>query len=104
LQNKHTSCLHDTTKLSVCGSRKFQVDTLGDHLCTCTVHSGVKKVHDWVVDQLTDFFRSTHKVKIQQVVIKWGQDCGDIELVGYLTNATGPVPLVLDLRVVHDRV
>ena len=27
-------------------------------------------------------------------------DCFDIELVGYLENAAGPVPLVLDLRVV----
>ena len=33
-----------------------------------------------------------------------GQHCGDIELVGFLTNAAGPVPLVLDLRVAHDRV
>ncbi len=96
--------MYDTTKLTVCGCRKFQVDEMGDHLCTCTAHSGDKKVHDWVVDQLTDFFRSTHKVKTQQVVIKWGQNCGDIELVGYLTNATGPVSLVLDLRVVTDRV
>jgi hypothetical protein len=34
----------------------------------------------------------------------WGQHCGDIELVGYLPNAAGPVPLVLDLRITHDRV
>ncbi len=54
--------------LAVCGCRKFQVDTLGDHLCTCTPHSGVKKSHDWVVDQLADLFRTTHKVKTQQVV------------------------------------
>ncbi len=33
-----------------------------------------------------------------------GQHCGDIELVEYLENAAGPVPLVLDLRVGHDRV
>ncbi len=47
--------------LVVCGCRKFQVDALGDHLCTCTTHSGVKKAHDWVVDQLADLFRTTHK-------------------------------------------
>ena len=29
---------------------------------------------------------------------------GDIELGGYLANAAGPVPLVLDLRIAHDRV
>ena len=31
------------------------------------------------------------------------QRCGDIELAGYLANAAGPVPLVLDLRIAHDR-
>ena len=72
-------------------------------MCTCTVHSGVKKAHDWAVDQLTDLFRTTHRVKTQQVVKRQGQYCGDIELVGYLVNDTGPVPLVLDLRLAHDR-
>ncbi len=33
-----------------------------------------------------------------------GQHCGDIELVGYLANESVPVPLVLDLRITHDRV
>ncbi len=33
-----------------------------------------------------------------------GQHYGDIELSGYLANAAGPVPLVLDLRIAHDRV
>jgi len=37
-------------------ARHSRVSPLGDHLCTCTVHSGVKKVHDWVVDQLADIF------------------------------------------------
>ncbi len=32
-----------------------------------------------------------------------GQTCGDTELAGYLANATGLVPLVLDLRIAHDR-
>ena len=32
-----------------------------------------------------------------------GQHCGDIELAGYLANETGPVSLVLDLRITHDR-
>ncbi len=47
---------------------QFQVDALGDHLCTCTTHSGGKKAHDWAVDQLPDLFRTTHKVKTHQVV------------------------------------
>ena len=76
---------------------------MGDHLCTCTAHSGAKKAHDWAVDQLADLFRTTHRVKTQQVVKSRGQHCGDIELAGYLANAAGPVPLVLDLRIAHDR-
>jgi hypothetical protein len=32
-----------------------------------------------------------------------GQHCGDIELAGYLANAAGLVPLVLDIRLAHDR-
>jgi hypothetical protein len=47
-----------------CGCRKFQLDTLGDHLCTCTPHSGAKKAHDWAVDQFADLFRTTHKVNL----------------------------------------
>jgi len=89
--------------VAACGCRKFQIDDLGDHLCTCTTHSGDKKAHDSVVDQLADLFRTTHKVKTQQVVRIRGHHCGDIELTGYLANAVGPVPLVLDLRITHER-
>jgi hypothetical protein len=89
--------------LAVCGCRKFKIDALGDHLCTCTAHSGAKKAHDWAVGQLADLFRTTHTSKTQQVVRSRGQHCGDVELVGYLANAAGPVPLVLDLRITHDR-
>ena len=32
-----------------------------------------------------------------------GQRCGYIELAAYLANEAGPVPLVLDLRIVHER-
>jgi hypothetical protein len=89
--------------LSACGCKNFQRDALGDHLCTCTAHSGAKKAHDWAVDQIADLFRTTHKVKTQQVARSRGQHCGDIELAGYLANAVGPVPLVLDLRIAHER-
>jgi len=37
------------------------------------------------------------------VVRSRGQHCGDVEQVGYLANAAGPVPLVLDLHIAHDR-
>ncbi len=41
--------------LSASGCRKFQLDSLGDHLNICT-HSEVEKAHDWVVDQMSDLF------------------------------------------------
>ena len=89
--------------LAACGCRKFQIDPLGDHISTCNSHSGAKKAHDWAVDQVADLFRTTHKVKTQQVVRSRGQHVGDIELTGYLANQAGPVPLVLDLRLAHER-
>ncbi len=42
-------------------------------------------------------------MKTQQVARSRGQRCGDIELAAYLANAAGPVPLVLDLLIAHDR-
>ena len=70
--------------LSACGCKKFTLDALGDQVRTCTAHSGAKKAHDWEVDQIADLFRTTHKVKTQQVARSRGQRCGDIELAGYL--------------------
>ncbi len=89
--------------LTACGYRKFQLDAMGDHLCTCTAHSGAKKTHDWVVEQLADLFRTTHHTKTQHVTKSRGRHCGDVQLAAYLANAAGPVPLVLDLRIAHDR-
>ena len=82
---------------------KINQPNLDDHVSTCTTHSGVKKDHDWEVDQLPDLFHTTHEVKTQQVSRRRGQRFGVIELSGYLVNAAGPVPLVLDLRITHDR-
>jgi hypothetical protein len=89
--------------VTACGSRKFQLDAMGDHLCTCTTHSGAKKTHDWVVEHLTGLFHTTHHTKTQHVTKSRGRHCGDIQLSAYLANTTGPVPLVLDLRITHDR-
>ena len=72
--------------LTTCGWSKFQLDPLGDHLNTCTVHSGAKKTHDWMVDQIADLFRTTHKVKTQQVIKSRGQHCGDIDLTATRTT------------------
>ena len=85
--------------LWACGCRKFTCDVCG----TCTAHSGAKKAPNWVVEQLADLFRTTHRVKTWQVDKRRGQRCGDIELAAYLSNAAGPVPLVLDLRIAHER-
>jgi hypothetical protein len=55
--------------------RKFQIDMLGDHLCTCTTHSGTKKTHDWSVNQFPDLWLTTHKVKTHQVL---GSEVSDV--------------------------
>ena len=81
---------------STCGCKEFQLDALGDHMSTCTIHPGVKKTHDWAVDQLAVLFRTTHKVKTQQVSDSRGQRRGDIERAD-----AGPVSLVLDLCITH---
>jgi hypothetical protein len=93
LSNRHMMGVYfmGEKPLTGCGCKKFQLDTLGDHLCTCTSHSGAKKAHDWTVDQLVDLFLTTHKVKTQVVVKNRGQYSGEIELVAYLANTTDPV-------------
>ena len=84
--------------------QEISIDSLGDHISTCNSHSGAKKAHDWAVDQVADLFRTTHRTKTQQVIRSRGQHCGDVELAGYLANEAGPVPLVLDLRITHERI
>jgi hypothetical protein len=69
---------------------EIQIDALGDHLCTCITHSGAKKAHDWVVDQLADLFHTTHTVKTQNVTKNRGRHCGNVELTSYLANAQDP--------------
>jgi len=79
--------------LSVCGCQNLSLDALGVHVTswvlTCTVHSGAKKDHDWTVDQLAELFRTTHRVKTQQVARIRGRWCGDIKLAVYLANSGG---------------
>jgi hypothetical protein len=77
-------------------SRKFQIDVLGDRLCTVAPLIRVES-HDWVVDQLVDIFHTTHKVKTVQVVKSRGRYRGDIEVTVYLPNTVVQVSLVLDL-------
>ncbi len=42
-------------------------------------------------------------MKTRQVVERRGQTCGDIELTTYPPDTVDPFPLVLDLRITHDR-
>jgi hypothetical protein len=65
--------------------------------------AGVKKDHDWVVEELTDLFRTTHHTKTEHVAKTRGRHCGDIILTSYLRNEVDTVTLVLDLRIDHDR-
>jgi hypothetical protein len=48
--------------LATCGCRKFQLDPLADHLNTCTAHSGAKKEHDWMVDQVSNLVKNTQRL------------------------------------------
>jgi hypothetical protein len=89
--------------LSACGCKKFAIDALVDHVSTCTAHSGAKKAHDWAADQIADLFRTTHKVKTQQVTRSQGSDVGTLSWLPTSRIAAGPVPLVLDLCIAHER-
>jgi hypothetical protein len=90
-------------RLAACGYRKFQLDVMGDHLCTCATHSGDKKANDWVVEKLGYLFHTTHHTKTEHVTKTRGRHCGKIQLSAYLVNVVGPEPLVLDLLITHDR-
>jgi hypothetical protein len=76
------------------------VHPLGDHLCTCTAHSGAKKAHDLAVDQIADLFRTTHIVKTEHVTKSRGRFCGDVKLTVYLSY---PVPESLRRETNVDR-
>ncbi len=87
--------------LPLSGERTFPtllLLTFRHRIGSCTSHSGVKKAHDWVVDQIADrplpFNPQSENVKGGRNL---GHRCGDIVLAGYLVNVTGPVSLVLDL-------
>jgi hypothetical protein len=57
-----------------------------------------------IYNKQTYYARPIDYIKTQQVVKSRGQHCGDIELTGYLANEAGPVALVVDRWIVHDRV
>ena len=85
-----------------CGCKKFKVDTLGDHLNTLFVPITrvPRRLTTGRLVNLLTFFAQHIQQKLNR---SRGQHCGDVELVGYLANTAGPVPLVLHLRISHDR-
>jgi hypothetical protein len=48
-------------------------------------------------------FSSYKKMSFKEVKKRRGDHCEDIDLTVYLVNEEGPVPLVLDLHISHDR-
>ena len=85
------------------GCKKFLLDTHGDHISTCTAHSGATKAHDWMVGRLGPLFRTAgHRVRTQHGVstsAEGRQKRGDVEILNYLQDAAGSRNLVFDLAV-----
>ena len=103
-----TSCgahIQDIASLpaSTCGCKRFALDALGGHVSTCSSQSDAKKAHHWAVEQLAELLLNTAKVKTSHVARSRGQKCGDIQLDVYIADAAGPAPLIMDLRIAHER-
>ena len=98
---------HHNLPAAKCGCKKFLLDTHGDHISTCTAHSGATKAHDWMVGRLGPLFRTAgHRVRTQHGVSTSAenrQKRGDVEILNYLQDAAGSRNLVFDLAVTHDR-
>jgi hypothetical protein len=91
--------------LAKCGCKKHALDLYGDHISTCTAHSGATKAHDWMVCALGPLFRTAgHIVRTQHgVTASAGQRRGDVEIRSFLQDAAGLQSLVFDLSMTHDR-
>ena len=77
------------------------LDVHGDHISTCTAHSGATKAHDWVVGRTEG-----HRVRTQHAVSTSAenqQKRGGVEILNYLQDAVGARNLVFDLAVTHGR-
>jgi hypothetical protein len=60
---------HNNSPLAKCGCKKRCMDFHGDHISTCTTHSGATKAHDWMVSVLGPLFcRAGHTVRTQHGV------------------------------------
>ena len=92
---------HHNLPAAKCGCKKFLLDTHGDHISTCTAHSGATKAHDWMVGRLGPLFRTAgHRVRTQHGLstsAEGRQKRGDVEILNYLQDAAGSRNLVFDL-------
>ena len=74
---------HHNLPAAKCGCKKFLLDVHGDHISTCTAHSGATKAHDWMVGRLGPRFRTAgHGVRTQYGVSTSAenrQKRGDVE-------------------------
>ena len=84
-------------------AKSLLLDVHGDHISTCTAHSGATKAHDWMVGRLGRLFRTAgHKGRTQPAVSTSAenrQKRGDVEIINYLQDAAGARNLVFDLAV-----
>ncbi len=69
--------------LTACGCKKFQLGRLSNWLTFSTQHIKSRRKNTLLKSR--------------------GRHCGDIEFAVFFLNAVGPVPLVLDLHITHDR-
>ena len=93
---------HHNNQLFKCDCKKHCMDFHCDHTSTCTSHSGVTKLHDWMVGVLGQLFRtarhtvSTKKTEAQDNV------AAELELSSYLQDAVEDRSLVFNLSMTHD--
>jgi hypothetical protein len=88
--------------LAACAFRKFQLDAMGISLLVPLIRVPKRLMTGPLSNWLT--FSIPRILPRRNTLLKSrGRHCGDIELAAYLANAAGPVPLVLDRRIAHDR-
>ncbi len=66
---------------------------MGTRKCT-TTRVSIRLTNGWLIKSLTSF--------VQHTRLKLNMLRGDIEVSSYVTNSTGPVPLVLDLLITEE--
>ncbi len=101
---------HDPTQCMHCFSKC--VRWVSGHCRNFSSASSVHPARDLglvcTVSEKSPLNFSEDKFSVSEQTLKLVKRCEHhepvlVELVGYLENAAGPVPLVLDLRIAHDR-